>query len=130
MLAKERSADSIKEALFDKRTVVLWNHTLLGRKAQLLPLLEASVSVDRVESGNNGRTRLFVRNTSSADLQVSNISKFSTTRSSGTFTLAAKSVTQVDIRMDEATGELRLEVLNALLAPGKPARITLPFTKP
>ena len=127
VLAAERSEAGIKKALFEKRTVVLWNHTLIGRKSELQPLLEASVTLEQAEPANNGRTRLFIRNHSSATLQATNASKFQTAGAASTFSLPGSAVTQIDVRVDGGAGILKLKILNALIAPNEPAQIDLPF---
>ena len=130
VLAKERTNDAIKQSLFDKRTLVWWNHTLIGRKAELQPVVEASISLDRTEPSFEGRTAVYLKNHSSADWQVQSIGKQPTTRNAAPFVLAAKSVTRVDVRNDARAGELKLKVLNALLAPNEPATISIEFAKP
>jgi len=130
VLATERSSDAIKEALFAKRTLVWWNNTLIGRKAELQSLVEASITLDRVEPSFEGRTSLFLKNHTSADWQVESLGKQPTTRSAAPVLLPAKSITRMDIRTDNVSGELELRVLNALLAPGKPAEIRIKFQAP
>ncbi len=130
VLAAERSNDAIRDALFARRTLVWWNHTLIGRKTELQPLLEASVTLDRFTTNSRGHIQLFLRNHSGADLHVSTADNLATTRSAGSFVLRGNGVTQVDIASDKASGTIKLDVLNALLAPGKPARLELPFKKP
>jgi predicted metal-dependent phosphoesterase TrpH len=45
VFAKERSEEAIREALFAKRSVALYNDTLLGRQELLAPLFAASVEI-------------------------------------------------------------------------------------
>lgn len=130
VLAPERTSEAIKEALFAKRTLVWWNNTLFGRKAELQPLIEASITLDRAERSFEGRTALYLTNHTSADWQVENIGKQPTTRSAAPISLPPKSTTRMDVRTDNVSGELELRVLNALLAPGKPAEISIEFQAP
>ena len=48
IFAKERSETAIKEALFDRRIAVWFNDLLIGRDSLLKPLIEASLSIERV----------------------------------------------------------------------------------
>lgn len=130
VFAAQRTSESIKEALFARRTVVWWNHTLIGRKAELQPLLDASVLLDEVKKGRGGRTQVVLRNHSGADLQVTNAGRLALAGSAGTFVLAAKSTTAVAVLVDKPTGVLKLDVLNALVAPGTPAQLEFSFTRP
>ncbi len=45
VFAKERTADGIKEALYDKRTVAYFGDTLIGKEEFLKPILEQSLKV-------------------------------------------------------------------------------------
>ena len=130
VLAPERSSEAIKKALFEKQTLVWWNHTLIGRKAQLQPLLEESIVIERVEPSFEGRTRVLLRNRAAADWQVTSVGKQAVTSHATTFTLPGQSVTEIQVRNDNRPGELRLQVHNALLAPSKPAQIRLSFSSP
>jgi len=130
VLAPERNSQAIKNALFNKRTLVWWNNTLIGRKAELQPLLEASITLARVEPSFEGRSSVFLQNHTSADWLVANVGNQPTTRSAAPITLPAKSTTRVDIRTDNVSGVLELKVLNALLAPDKPAQINIAFDAP
>ena len=130
VLAPQRSSEAIKKALFEKQTLVWWNHTLIGRKAQLQPLLEESIVIERVAPSFEGRTRVFLRNRAGADWQVTSVGKQNVTSHATTFTLQGQSVTEIQVRNDSRPGELRLQIHNALLAPAKPAQIRLSFTSP
>jgi len=130
VMAPERSAQAIKDALFARRTIVWWNHTLIGRKAQLQPLLEASITLEKVSLSSSGRTQLWLRNNTGAEFRVAHTDGPATTRAAGQFPLRPNSITQVDVASDERSGTLTLAVLNALLAPGESATIEIAFEKP
>ncbi len=130
VLAAERTSNAIKAALFARRTLVWWNRTLIGRKAELQPLLEAMITLDDVTFSSSGRTQLHLRNHSGADLSVVQAKGPSTTRAAGVFVLHANTVTQVDVASDKPSDVIKLNVINALLAPGEPATIEIEFTKP
>ncbi len=130
VLAAERNAEAIKDALFARRTIVWWNHTLIGRKAELQPLLEASITLEKVSLSSSGRTQLWLRNHTGAEFRVAHTDGPATTRAAGQFALQPKSLTQVDVATDKSTATLTLTVLNALLAPGEAATLEIAFEKP
>ncbi|RZK44007.1 MAG: phosphotransferase [Pedobacter sp.] len=45
VLAKEKSVESIKEALLARRTIVFYNNTFIGRKSELEPFFKSAVTV-------------------------------------------------------------------------------------
>ena len=47
IFTKDRSKESIKEALFQRRTVVWFKEILIGKEDNLLPLLESIISIER-----------------------------------------------------------------------------------
>ncbi len=61
VLAKERTPESIKEALFDRRTVVLWQNKLLGRKDHVESIYNSMVKIKGYEIKNN-RLKLNLEN--------------------------------------------------------------------
>ena len=130
VLAAERSTQAIKDALFARRTLVWWNHTLIGRKAQLQPLLETSITLEKVTLSPSGRTQLWLRNHTGAEFQVAHADGPATTNAAGQFTLTPNDVTKVDVASNKASATLSLTVLNALLAPGEPAEVNITFEKP
>ncbi len=54
VLAKERNANSIKEALFNRRTVIWYKNELIGLEKHLLPLLNESLEI--IDVSYKGRT--------------------------------------------------------------------------
>lgn len=53
VFAKERSIESLKEALFAGRTVAVFNSLLVGKEENLVPLLNASLQFERAKYINN-----------------------------------------------------------------------------
>jgi hypothetical protein len=134
VLAEEDSLAGMRDALFARRTVVWWQDTLIGRPAHLLPLLSAIVEVAdiRVESWG---IRMTLRNKSDAPLLLQPMLQPTKRKGGGAqlsqhaqlIELAPHSKTEVPFRMDKPSKEVtfKFSVLNALVAPDKPATLEL-----
>lgn len=131
VLAETGSADAIRAALFDRRTVVWFKNLLIGRPAQLLPLLSASLGIDH--AGYQGESQLLsvvLRNRSDADFQLRNTSDYTFVESDDLLRVPPHGVTALHVKTGERVGEIALtfEVLNALEAPKRHPRIELRST--
>ncbi len=121
VFAEERSADGIRAALRERRTVVWFKNSLIGRPQELVPLLEAIVQPARAEYLDNSTVlRVTFRNDSDATLLLRNRSAFGFHRDIDVITLAAHAETDVDVKSGTKVESLQLtfEVLNAITAPG------------
>lgn len=127
VFAKERTAESMKEALFDRRTVVWFKNWLMGRKVHLQPLLEASLTVDDAAYQDGEILNLTIHNHSDADFHLRSLSPFGLHRHAGTFTVPQHSSERLMVRTGKAVKSISMEfeVLNAFVAPNKTARIEL-----
>jgi hypothetical protein len=72
VFARERTPESLREALFARRTVVFRRDSLMGEEQFLRPILKASMDVlnSRVEIKGNGHAYLQIRNKSDIPLQL------------------------------------------------------------
>jgi len=70
VFAKERTLDSIKEALLAGRTVVWYKDQLIGRREWLQPLLEQCVRVKPPQQRSEKAVWVEVENVCSADIRV------------------------------------------------------------
>lgn len=129
VLARERSAEAIKAALFEHKTIVWWKQTLIGRKAELLPLLEASISLEGASKDGYGRTLLQLRNHSGADFRVAAVGEPRLANAAAPLILPANSVTNVSALVDGRKDVLKLEILNALVGVDEPAQLEFPFER-
>ena len=127
VFAKERSADSMKEALFDRRTVVWFKNYLMGRETHLQPLLEASLTFSDAAYQDAEILSVTIHNNSDADFHLRNLSPYNLHRHAATFTIPQHSSERLMIRTGTAIGSITMEfeVLNAFVAPNKTARIEL-----
>lgn len=129
IFAEEDSMEGMREALFARRTVVFWKNTLIGRPAELLPLLEASIIVADVTTTSWG-IRVKLKNRSDATFVLRDETGLAARNHSGLVQLPANGEAALDYRMDKpAAVALEFTVMNALLAPDKPARVTLATPK-
>ena len=90
VFAKEKTADSIKEGLFAKRTVVWFKNMLIGRQSDLSPLLTASLKVTAMRyQPDTVIAEIDLQNTSDADFEARYNGPYSLGLSSDRFTIPA-----------------------------------------
>ena len=119
VFAEERSAESIKEALHANRTVAWLGNWLIGREDALMPLLEASLLLTKVER-SQGDELIDIRlsNVSDAafDLRVVSGHRFNGPPS----TMRVEPHSDLDLAISgesRTSFEMAFEVLNAFVAP-------------
>ncbi len=120
VFAEDRSAASLKEALFAGRTVAVYKDLLVGREAYLLPLLRASVEV--VSAGYIRNTQVLkveLKNNSSSDLLFENAMPYTFYSSSPVFRIPAGGSYTLNIKTLEVKDgvQLQLSALGAYSAP-------------
>ena len=120
VLAKERSADSIRDALMEGRTVVWFRNLLFGRARDLMPLLEASLeATDASWRGESSVLELTLTNRSDAAFLLENLSEYTLTNGANTLTVPPHSSDTYRFRVAARAEQLSLpvRVRNALTAP-------------
>lgn len=128
VFAEEKTESSIKKALFEKRTVVYFNNLLIGRKAFLVPLINASLKVTEVNYiGDLSVLSVTIKNTSDVDYILKNKSDYSFHKNSDVITLKANSAKTIEVKtlVKLSSVTLNFEVLNAILAPRTNPEITI-----
>jgi hypothetical protein len=135
IFAEERTAESLREALFAGRTAVWYRNLLLGREEHLRPLLEASLVVDKVAFARWNRTvELTLSNRSDADFILENRMPHSVTEAGYPIEIPAHSTKTIVVRTgaDAKVLDLRFAVQNALVAPRTPLEVSyrLPIEVP
>ena len=120
VFAKEKSLESLQEALFAGRTVAVYNSLLVGRPEYLKPLLEASIQINSALYHKKTQVlAIELENVSSSDLLFENAMSYTFYSSSPIFTIPAgeKKVLQVKTlkKLNQLT--LRLKALKAFTAP-------------
>ncbi|MEX0942861.1 MAG: Sb-PDE family phosphodiesterase [Pseudomonadales bacterium] len=125
LFAEDKMLDSMREALFARRTVVWWKDTLIGRERDLLPLLNASIRIGAVETTSWG-IRVHLRNESDASFVLRNDTGMKSASHSQLIELPAHGETEVRFSMDDPRAvDLKFTVMNALVAPNEAAVVTL-----
>jgi 3',5'-nucleoside bisphosphate phosphatase len=125
VFARERTGESVKEALQARRTAVWFDNTLVGREEFLVPLLESSLEVER--KGSSPVQPVVIRNNSDATLILENRSDFTLHEHAGVLLLEPHRTTTVHVKTLESLDrfELRFGVLNAVTAPGRHPEISI-----
>jgi len=120
VFAEDRSADAIREALFEGRTVVWFRNLLIGRERDLVPLLNAALSIEKPAWRGAGSVLDFViRNNSDASFELENLTDHTLVRGHPDLVVPPHSAETVRIRVAErsASVELKFKVRNALTTP-------------
>ena len=119
VFAEERTAESIKEALHANRTVAWLGNWLIGREDALMPLLEASLRLTKVERSQGDELidiRLSNMSDASFDLRVTSGHRFNGPPS----TMRVEPHSDLDLAISgesRTSFEMAFEVLNAITAP-------------
>ena len=122
VFAKERDPETIREALFNRQTVVWFNNLFIGRQKWLTPILKASLPIRvigyqsdtqilELELVNATHSRFTLRNTT--DYTFHEDASVFIVEPQSTKTLLVKTLQRLD------TVELKFEFLNGILAPNK-----------
>jgi predicted metal-dependent phosphoesterase TrpH len=131
VLATDKSAAALKQALFEKRTLVWFRNILIGRKPEMDAMLSASLSITTA-SYRTGTEVLDVtiENVSDASFELKNMTKMTFMDHADRIVVAPNTTTKITVKPGKLAKqiELKFEVQNALLAPGKHPRISLTAT--
>ena len=120
VFAKKRNEASIKEALFDRRTVVVFKDRLIGKSEHLLPLLESIISIS--SNGYRKGTQILkieILNNSSANMVLENLSEFNFADSDDLISIPKNEKVTLQVKTLEVLDnlDLKFRILNALTAP-------------
>ena len=120
VFAKKRNEVSIKEALFDRRTVVVFKDRLIGKSEHLLPLLESIISIS--SNGYRKGTQILkieILNNSSANMVLENLSEFNLADSDDLISIPKNGKVTLQVKTLEVLNnlDLKFRILNALTAP-------------
>ena len=132
VFAEERTAESIKEALHANRTVAWLGNWLIGREDALMPLLEASLQLTKVERSQGDELidiRLSNMSDAAFDLRVTSGHRFNGPPS----TMRVEPHSDIDLAISgesRTSFEMAFEVLNAITAPETHPTLTLAVEVP
>lgn len=128
VFAKEKNAESIKEALMNRRTVAVYNNLVIGRDEFLIPLIEASLKVNSAKYiGKYNVLGVEVENLSSNDITLQNQTGYTLHNNTDMIVLSAGEKTTIEVKTIERKTEVSLKflVLSAVNAPNKHPAITI-----
>jgi hypothetical protein len=120
VFSKDRTQESIKAALFDHRTIVHFDNTLIGRDSLLIPLIDASLVVKKAYYAPKSLVlSVEVENLSSCNFILQNKSPYSLIETSDIIELAGNTTTTLHFRTKTVLNEMDwlFTVLNAVNAP-------------
>jgi len=120
VFAKERNTESIKEALFARRTVVVFKDKLMGKSENLVPLLESIISVS--SNGYRKGTQILkmeIQNNSSANMVLQNLSDVNFTNNDDLITIPKNGKMNLEVKTlkNLESLDLKFKVLNAITSP-------------
>jgi len=122
VFAKEKTEAALKEALMNRRTVVWFKNTLIGRPEFLNPLIEASLTVKKANYPKDSLiATVEIENNSDANYVMENMSGFALHGNADLLQLAPHSTTEIKVMTLKVLSnfELKFKVWNAVTAPGK-----------
>jgi predicted metal-dependent phosphoesterase TrpH len=127
VFAKERSAESIKEALFDRRSVVFYKNILAGRNEFLIPLIQQSLAIKSAKYiGKTDVLSVVFENKTNAEFILQNKTGFGFHNSNDIVTIMPgdKNVLEIKTKQRLNSVQLNFEVLSAVNAPNKHPLVT------
>ncbi len=134
VFAKEKSKESLREALFEKRTVVFYNNMLIGREDYLLPLIDRCLNPQEAKylttwAGETSVVRILIQNKSDASFILKSKSEFKFHDVGEIVVLDPNSITELKVKTIDVLEEfqLKFEVLTAVTAPNTHPEIELTF---
>ena len=128
VFAKEKSADSIKEALFARRTVVWFKNLLIGRQTDLYPLLKASLEItDMRYQAGTVIVEIDIKNRSDANFEARYNGPHSLGLTSDRFLIEAHKTTTIEIKPGARIDTIQLPLIleNTLIDPNTHGTIIL-----
>lgn len=120
VFAKEKSIESLREALFAGRTVAVFNDLLVGKEEFLKPLLQASIEVVKAEYIPKTLVlKVELKNSSSSDLLFENQMEYTFYDSSPVFEIPAGETKTLQIKTleNKTSIDLKLKALGCYTAP-------------
>lgn len=120
VFVKEKNLESMQEALFMGNTVAVYNSLLVGKPEFLMPLIHASIKVNKATYIPSTQVlEVELENTSSSDLLFENQMEYNFYSSSPVFTIERQSTYTLMIKtmVEKESIDLKLKALGAFTAP-------------
>lgn len=128
IFSKQRTPASIKEALFNRRTVVWFQNLLIGEEENMMPLLSSMLSIDSAIYQNNPAILdVKISNKSDAKIQMKNLSEFSFMSNHDIIEIPEHQSISLRVKTKNNLNKIQMEfeILNALIEPKTHPIITL-----
>ncbi len=134
VFAKNKSKESIKEALFSGRTVVFYNELLIGKEENLKPLIQKCLLINNIndlelgysEDGKSTIKKIEIKNISDAPFILKNLNPFTFETNSDIISINPNSTHTLAVKTKgEDLKNLEFEVLNGIIAPKEYVKIIL-----
>ena len=134
VFAKNKSKESIKEALFAGRTVVFYNELLIGKEENLKPLIQKCLLINNIndlelgysEDGKSTIKKIEIKNISDAPFILKNLNLFTFETNSDIISIHPNSTHTLAVKTKgEDLKNLEFEVLNGIIAPKEYVKIIL-----
>jgi predicted metal-dependent phosphoesterase TrpH len=133
VFAKAATADAIHEGLDNRRTVALHNNLLIGRDEFLVPLVEASLTIDTAYYADKSDVlTLVIQNRTSIQFTLQNRSGYTLHEHSDLVAVQPGEKETINVKTVKRLPNvnLKFEALNAINAPNKHPVITLKAKMP
>ena len=120
VFSKDRTQENIREALFNHRTVVHYDNTLIGRDSLLIPLINASLVIKKAFYEPKSLVlSVVLENASSCDFILQNLSTYSLVESTDIIQIPGKESVTLHFRTKEKLNQMDWDftVLNAVNSP-------------
>ena len=127
VFSKDRTQENIKTALFDHRTVVHFDNTLIGRDSFLIPLISECLVIKKAFYEPKSLVlSVELENISSCNFILQNLSPYSLIESSDIVEIEGKSTVTLHFRTKEKINQFdwNFNVINAINAPNKHPLVT------
>lgn len=120
VFAKERSSESIREALLSHRTAVFYKDMLIGEEVYLKELFKNAVAIEKVDKTDKN-VRITLKNNSGLTFRLKKGNHDPALTYFREYTIEPNSLHTLDIRLSESTqsGNVNFEITNLLVKPGK-----------
>lgn len=117
---RDKSAEAVKEALFNRQTVVWFNDLIIGQEALIAKLIQENIDFGTPSYAEDlSLMKVKVTNKSSLPFQMEYTGEYSFHQRSSVFTLPAKASIELIIKTKtkEKSIELPFRILNAVVGP-------------
>lgn len=131
VFVNERSKKGLKEALFEGRTAVWFDNTLIGREKYVVPLVMSSLTVTEARyQSDSSVLEVMIKNRSDARYVLDSQNEVTFHAHSDVIHLKPRGTTHLQVKPGERVPSLQLtfEVLNIVTAPEEHPSITIDVT--